>query len=171
MGKQFDIGLVADVFGGSFDEIAVDLPQGESGTRRQQLSVILSTEDHARVWDEVDRRRRAARAKGYSGNFGPSHLIEEYVEAFLGMRPEERDARYELVTKGDKRFGVRLSADLRDAMDEENARRMAAGTARSNATVTSIIVAAIRTAAAPDGPTVTRDVEPSHAEELQGFLM
>jgi hypothetical protein len=171
MGKQFDVGIVADVFGGSFDEVSFDLPQEPRGTRRQQLSVILSKQDHDRMWDEVDRRRREARANGASVNYGPSHLIEEYVDAFLSLPPQERDARYELVTKGDKRFGIRLSADLRDAMEEENARRVTDGTERSRATITSIVVAAIRLAAETDGPSVVRKMQPTHADDLQGFLM
>lgn len=160
MSKKFSGNIVASVFGKSFDSIdiePIDVPSPvamgasnaqeakPSSTERYQLSVILAADDYDKVWEEVTRRRKDRRARRIRGQYGPSHLIAEYVEKFLAADAASRQRYYDGDTKGNvcERVGLRFPLPLRDLMEDECARLRSAGMRRTKATTTAVIIAAI----------------------------
>ena len=142
MAKRFSDNIVADVFGRSFEPVEV-IPTNKPAAGRVQMTVILDSASYDRVWDEVERRHREERKGSRHVQYGTSQLVAELVDEFLEADPTARDAYYGEAKKGDRRVGFRFPEETRERLLAECARRRREGVRRQDATVTSVIAAAI----------------------------
>lgn len=143
MPKRFSTDIVSDVLGRSFDLVDMHA-EPESLSTSVQMTILVNISDYDVIWNEVDRRRMERRANGMRVHCGTSQVVEELVEDFLEADERVRDSYYEMVKTGDHRMGLRLSRELRERIDDECIRRIRGGTIRRKATVTSVILAAMK---------------------------